>query len=268
MKTAIRGFTLVEVLVALAIVATTLIAGLQASAALTRMAQRQTERDAGQKPRGPEPQPPSDTPDPKAQYNFTDPESRIMKAGNGRHFEQAYNAQAAVDGARLIVGQCVSDQANDKQELAATVGVISAGVKPEVKVVLADSGFYNPVEVAGVEQHPDGRASGITVYAAVEKQTHHKSLKELEDQPDPAAPAATASAKEQMAHRMKTAVGKNLYKLRKQTVEPVFGILKEVLGFRRFRLRGKAKVELEWLLVCVSYNLKRLFTLKTQAAAG
>ena len=233
-----------------------------------QLAQRQTQRDAGQKPRGPEPQPPSDTPDPKAQYNFTDPESRIMKAGNGRHFEQAYNAQAAVDGAMLIVGQRVSDHANDKQELAATVGVISAGVKPEVKVVLADSGYYSQTEVATVEQHTDGSASGITVYAAVEKQTHHKRLKELEDPPDPAAPAATASAKEQMAHRMKTAVGKNLYKLRKQTVEPVFGIIKDVLGFRRFRLRGKAKVELEWLLVCVSYNLKRLFTLKTQSAAG
>ena len=71
-------------------------------------------------------------------------------------------------------------------------------------------------------------------------------MKDLETQPDPAAPAATASAKERMAHRMKTTVGKNHYKLRKQTVEPVFGIIKEVLGFRRFRLRSKAKVELEW----------------------
>ena len=234
----------------------------------TKLAQRQTQRDAGKKPRGQDPQPPSDTPDAKAQYNFTDPESRIMKAGNGKHFEQAYNAQAAVDGAMLIVGQRVSDHANDKQELAATVGVISTVVKSEVHLVLADSGFYSENEVAKVEQNADGKSSGMTVYAAVEKQTHHKGLKDLETQPDPAAPAATASAKERMAYRMKTVVGKGLYKLRKQTVEPVFGIIKEVLGFRRFRLRSKAKVELEWLIVCVSYNLKRLFTLKTQAAAG
>jgi len=232
-----------------------------------KVAARQAQRDAGQKPRGPDPQPPNDTPEPKAQYNFTDPESRIMKAGNGKHFVQGYNAQAAVDAAMLIVGQRVSDRANDKQELAATVSVISTVVKAEVKVVLADSGFYSQTEVAKVEQQADGSASGMTVYAAVEKQTHHKTLKDLEVQSEPAPLAKEASAKEQMAHRMKTTVGKNLYKLRKQTVEPVFGIIKEVLGFRRFLLRGKAKVEMEWLLVCVSYNLKRLFTLKTQLAA-
>lgn len=232
-----------------------------------KLAARQAQRAAGQKPRGKDPQPPSDTPAPKAQYNCTDPESRIMKAGNGKHFEQADNAPAAVAAALLIVGQRVSDSANDKQELAATVGGISPVVKAEIKVVLTDSGFYSQTEGAKVEQNADGSASGITVDAAVEKQTHHKTLKDLEVQPDPAPPAKEASAKEQMAHRLKTAVGKNLYKLRQQTVEPVFGIIKEVLGFRRFLLRGKAKVELEWLLVCVSYNLKRLFKLKTLAAA-
>ena len=85
--------------------------------------------------------------------------------------------------------------------------------------------------------------------------------------PEPAAPGPEASAKEVMAHRVKTAAGKALYKLRKQTVEPVFGIIKEVMGFRRFRLRGRAKVGLEWTLVCVSYNLKRMFTLKNLAVA-
>ena len=80
--------------------------------------------------------------------------------------------------------------------------------------------------------------------------------------------AAAASAKERMAHRLRTASGRALYKLRKQTVEPVFGIIKEVMGFRRFRLRGRAKVALEWTLVCLSYNLKRLFVLKNLAVAG
>ena len=104
--------------------------------------------------------------------------------------------------------------------------------------------------------------------AAVEKLSHHKTVADLLPQPEPPAPGPEASAKERMAHRLKTARGKALYKLRKQTVEPVFGIIKEVMGFRRFSLRGRAKVALEWTLVCVSYNLKRLFTLKNQLAAA
>ena len=233
-----------------------------------KVAARQAQRAVGKKPRGQEPVPPSAVPEPKAQYNFTDPESRIMKAGNGSHFEQAYNAQAAVDGAMLIVGARVSDAPNDKQELPASVAAISPVVKAEVNNVLVDSGFYGEAAVAAVEQNPDGTASGVTVYAAVEKHSHHKTVADLLPQPEPPAPGPDASAKEQMAHRLKTAVGQALYRLRKQTVEPVFGIIKEVMGFRRFLLRGRAKVSLEWTRVCLSYNLKRLFTLKHQAVAG
>ena len=233
-----------------------------------KAAARQQQRDEGKKPRGKDPTPPSPTPDPKAQFNFTDPESRIMKAGSGPHFEQAYNAQAAVDEAMLIVGQRVSDAPNDKQELVATVAAISAVVAPEVKAVLADSGFYSAAAVRAVEQKPDGTSTGMRVYAAVEKHSHHKSVADLLPQPEPAAPGPEASAQEVMAHRLQTAAGKALYKLRKQTVEPVFGIIKEVLGFRQFLLRGRAKVELEWMLVCVSYNLKRMFRLKNLMAAG
>ena len=225
-------------------------------------AARQAQRAAGKKPRGQEPTPPSAQPDPKAQYNFTDPESRIMKAGNGQHFEQAYNAQAAVDQAMLIVGERVSDAPNDKQELAATVAAIRPVVAPEVQAVLVDSGFYSEQAVQAVEQTPEGVATGVTVYAAVEKHSHHKTVADLLPQAEPAAPGPEATAKEVMAHRLKTAAGQALYKLRKQTVEPVFGIIKEVMGFRRFTLRGREKVSLEWTLVCVSYNLKRMFTLK------
>ena len=182
-----------------------------------------------------------------------------MKAGNGQHFEQAYNAQAAVDQAMLIVGARVSDAPNDKQELPASVAAISPVVKAEVKHILVDSGFYSAAAVA---------PSGMTVYAAVEKGSHHKTVADLLLQPEPPAPGPDASAKEQMAHRLKTGVGKTLYRFRKQTVEPVFGIIKEVMGFRRFMLRGWAKVSLEWTLVCLSYNFKRLFTLKNQAATG
>ena len=231
-------------------------------------AKRQAQRDAGKKPRGKEPTPPSPTPDAKAQYNFTDPDSRIMKAGSGQHFEQAYNAQAVVDEQMLIVGERVSTAPNDKQELVPTVAAISPVVAGEVQAVLVDSGFYSEAAVAAVEQKPEGGATGVTVYAAVEKHSHHKTVADLLPQPEPAAPGPEASAQEIMAHRLKTPLGKSLYKLRKQTVEPVFGIIKEVMGFRRFMLRGRGKVGLEWTLVCVSYNLKRMFTLKNLVAAG
>jgi len=233
-----------------------------------KVAARQAQRAAGKQPRGPEPKPPSEVPDPKAQYNFTDPESRIMKAGNGQHFEQAYNAQAAVNEVMLIVGQRVSDAPNDKQELVATVAAISPVVVDEVQAVLVDNGFYSAAAVQAVEQKGDGSPSGLTVYAAVGKQSHHKTVADLLPQPEPTPLAADASPIEKMAHRMQTSVGKTRYKIRKQTVEPVFGIIKSVLGFRQFLLRGREKVSLEWLLVCVSYNFKRLFTLKNLAPVG
>ena len=191
-----------------------------------------------------------------------------MKAGGGNHFEQAYNAQAAVDEAMLIVGQRVSDAPNDKKELVPTLAAISPVVAGQIKEVLTDSGFYSEAAVTAVEQKAEGGPSGITVYAAVEKHSHHKTVEDLLPQPDPVAPGPQAEAKEKMAHRLKTAQGKSLYKLRKQTVEPVFGIIKEVMGFRRFLLRGRAKVSLEWTLVCVSYNFKRLFALKNLAMTG
>ena len=233
-----------------------------------KVAARQAQRAAGKKPRGKEPVPPSAVPDAKAQYNFTDPESRIMKAGNGPHFEQAYNAQAAVDGAMLVVGARVSDAPNDKQELPASVAAISPVVAAKVQAVLADSGFYGEAAVAAVQQKPDGTPSGLSVDAAVEKRSHHKTVADLLPQPEPPAPGPEATPKERMAHRLKTAAGQALYRLRKQTVEPVFGIIKEVMGFRRFLMRGRGKVSLEWLWVCLSYNVRRLFVLKNEAAAS
>jgi hypothetical protein len=141
-----------------------------------KVAERQAQREAGKKPRGPAPQPPREGPEPQAQYNFTDPESRIMKAGNGQHFEQAYNAQAAVNEAMLIVGQRLSDAPNDKQELAATLAAISPVVAAEGQAVLVDSGFYSEAAVHAVEQKPDGTPSGVTVSAAVEKHSHHRTV--------------------------------------------------------------------------------------------
>lgn len=222
-----------------------------------KLATRAAKAERGEKVGGKPPPAPTPEPQAKDQYNFTDPESRIMKEGGGQHFEQSYNAQAAVEvESRLIVGQRVSQAPNDKQELVPTLAAIpaEAGV---VAVALVDSGFFSEAAVRQIEQSE----TGATVYAAVEKTGHHRSVADLEVKPEPVPPAADASGTEVMRHRLKTTVGKALYKLRQQTVEPVFGIIKSVLGFRQFRMRGRAKVALEWTLVCLAYNLKRLHRL-------
>ena len=141
-----------------------------------------------------------------------------------------------------------------------TLAVIPAEVG-SVAVALVDSGFFSEKAVRQIERAEPGAPAGPLVYAAVEKTGHHRSVADLEVKSEPESPAAEASVKEVMRHRLKTTAGKQLYKLRQQTVEPVFGIIKSVLGFRQFRLRGQAKVSLEWTLVCLAYNLKRLHRL-------
>ena len=223
-----------------------------------KLAARSAQPESGKKPRGPEPKAPRSEPQPSDQYNFTDPESRIMKAGSGQHFEQSYNAQAAVEvDSRLIVGQRVSQAPNDKEQLVPTLATVAAPVA-SIAAVLTDSGFYSEAAVQRVEQNASGRSTGTTVYAALERKEHHRAVRDLERKSDPPAPVAGASVAEVMKDRLQTAVGKAKYKLRQQTVEPVFGIIKSILGFRQFLLRGKAKVSLEWHWVCTAYNLKRL----------
>ncbi len=231
-----------------------------------KLAERQARAERGEKPRGQPPAPPSSEPKPKDQYNFTDPESRIMKTADG--FQQCYNAQAVVEvDSRLIVGERVTAAPNDKQELPATI----AAIAPEagaVAVVLADSGFYSEQAVQKIEQTPDGAPTGTTVYAAMEKTSHHRSVRDLEKKREPDALPAETSTGERMRHRLKSTVGRKLYKLRQQTVEPVFGIIKSAMGFRQFLLRGTNKVSTEWTLVCLAYNLRRLHTLKLGAQAA
>ena len=218
---------------------------------------REETRAAGQKPRGRDPKAPDDAPADKAQYNFTDPESRIMKTGNRSGFEQSYNAQAAVDaeGSYLILGQRVSDHPNDKQELVPTVQSVDVSVR-EADEVLADSGYFSQEAVEDIETNGQ-----CIVYAAVEKLAHGRRVEALEKQEDPDPPDEGAGMIEQMRHRLRTKKGKERYKLRKQTVEPVFGIIKEAMGFRQFHLRGRPKVELEWNLVSLAYNMRRMFNL-------
>jgi transposase len=223
-----------------------------------KLAERAAKKERGEGMRGQPPKAPTPEPGASDQYNFTDPQSRIMKAGSGQHFEQSYNAQAAVEvDSRLIVGGRVSQAPNDKQELVPTMATVTAPVE-SVAAVLADSGFYSAAAVRAVEQTPAGQPTGTTVYAALEKKEHHRTVSDLEKKEEPVAPAPGAELSEVMKHRLKTAVGKAQYKLRQQTVEPVFGIIKSVLGFRQFLLRGLEKVGLEWQLVCIAYNLKRL----------
>jgi hypothetical protein len=223
-------------------------------------ARRAREEATGRKVPGKEPKTPQEGPCDKDQYNFTDPESRIMKDGGG--FEQCYNAQAVVEvQSMLVVGQQVCDAPNDKEQLPPTLATVSAVAGP-VANVLIDSGYYSEAAVAAAE---DGD-NGPTVYAATKRHRHGRSVQQLEKRDDPAPPPPGAPAARIMEHRLQTKDGKELYGLRKQTVEPVFGIIKEVLGFRRFLLRGLEKVNLEWTLVTTAYNLKRIFRLAKQAA--
>ena len=226
---------------------------------------REEQKTAGKKPGGREPQPPEEGPRSKDQYNFTDPESRIMKTGAG--FEQSYNAQAAVEvESRLLVSQAVSDAPNDKEQLEPTLAATSAVIE-SIEAVLVDSGFYSAAAVAAIERGANEQA-GPRIYAATGRQPHGRSIAALEKRADPPAPEPGASAAEVMAHRLKTKAGRELYALRKQTIEPVFGIIKEAMGFRRFSLRGLANVRTEWTLVTLAYNLKRLFHLGADLRAA
>ena len=215
------------------------------------------EKKTGRKPPGRPPQTPAGTPGDRDQYNFTDPESRIMKAGNGRHFEQSYNAQAAVDldGSMLILGTYVTPAANDKQQLGDVLESIPGDIR-KVETVCADCGYFNEAEIRKAEAEKD-----LTTLIPPGKIKHGTSLEELFDPQIPQHPEAEAPMREIMIHRLKSEPGKELYRKRKFTVEPVFGIIKEVLGFRRFSLRGLKNVNTEWSLVALAYNFKRLFRL-------
>ncbi|GHV73094.1 hypothetical protein AGMMS49940_03960 [Spirochaetia bacterium] len=231
------------------------------------------EHKTGKKPGGKAPKPPSDTPPDTSQFNFTDSDSRIMKAGNGNHFEQAYNGEAAVDteGSMLLLGGQVTNHANDKEELSATVDSVPKEVR-EISAtwlprdVSADTGFFSAKEIEAVEKKTideEGKETqeGPIVYCAVKKQSHHRTVEDLEQKPDIPPPLQGAPIKEQMAHRLQTPEGKATYKKRKETVEPVFGIIKSVIGFRQFLVRGLEKVNTEWSIVKLAYNFKRLHRL-------
>ena len=208
----------------------------------------------GKKPGGRPPQPPVEGPLPTDQVNLTDEESRIMPVAGGG-FEQCYNAQAVVVAdSLLVVAVDVVQAANDKQQLEPMLNQVVAlpEVLGKVETLLADNGYFSAGNVAACE------AVAVQPLIAMGREAHHPSLSErFADAPPPKDPTPV----EAMAHRLATPQGKALYRLRKQVPEPVFGIIKSVLGFRQFLLRGIETVRGEWSLVTMSWNLKRMFTL-------
>jgi len=211
-------------------------------------------QQTGRKPRGRTPQPPTPGPRDKDQYNFTDPESRIMKNSNNQGFDQHYNAQVAVDQeSLLIVANTLSNHPNDYAEMEPTLDAIPAELgKPNAAAM--DNGYFSAGNITACEER------GIDPYIATGREPHHQSWKarfaEL-----PAPPSEDAKPSVKMAYKLQTEIGKAIYRLRKCTAEPIIGIIKEVLGFRQFSLRGLAAAAGEWCLVCLAFNLKRLHVL-------
>ena len=218
-------------------------------------ARAEKAQESGRKPRGPEPKPPEQTgPKDKDQYNFTDPESRIMKNCTNTGFDQHYNVQAAVDqGSMLVVGNTLSNHPVDTDEAIPTVDAIPVEIgRPDAAAL--DRGYFAPRNIEALQ------ARGIDPFIATGREAHHKSWQErFSLTPEP--PADEASPIVKMAYKLQTEVGQAIYSLRKSTVEPVIGIIKEVLCFRQFSLRGLVAAAGEWSLVCLAWNLKRLHKL-------
>ena len=220
-----------------------------------KQAKRKAQRDAGKKPRGKDPEPPQAGPKDGDQVNLTDEESRIMPMSGGG-FEQSYNAQAGVDiDTMMVITAHVTQACNDKREVVPTLEQIAA--LPEelgvVQTLVADNGFYSQANVVACTQ------AGIEPLLAIKRESHHEPLTERfatdSDAPQTSEPVAN------MVHRLSTQAGKGLYKMRKQTVEPVFGIIKQVMGWRQMSMRGLAKAQGEWNLVTMAWNIKRMHVL-------
>ena len=226
-----------------------------------KLAKRQAkEKATGKKRGGKPPKPPQPGPRPEDQINLTDEDSRIMKVPGGG-FEQCYNAQAVVDTeSLLILAADVTQAGNDKQQVEPMVAKLQS--LPEglnhPEHFLADTGYFSEANVETCH------SAEIAPLIAVGRDKHYPDWRERYEEPAPL--TESASQVEQMKHMLKTKAGRALYALRKQTVEPVFGIIKSVMGFRQFLLRGLENVGNEWTLVCLAWNLKRMAVLRPQSA--
>ena len=229
----------------------------QAEYAAKMAAREQKAAKTGKKPKGKPPAPPQAGPRGDDQVNLTDDESRIMKVAGG--FEQCYNAQAVTDTeSMLILAAQVTQAANDKQQVVPMIARVQANPQGlnQPERLLADSGYFSEGNVQAC------RDAKITPLIALKRDEHHPGWRERFTGPEPL--PASASHVEQMKHALKTKAGRAIYALRKQTVEPVFGIIKSVMGFRQFLLRGLENVQAEWTLVCMAWNLKRMAALRPQ----
>lgn len=188
-------------------------------------------------------------PDPKAQYNFTDPESRIMKGPDG--FVQAYNVQVAVDDLQLIVGQAVTQETNDKKQLMPMITVIEQQAGSAPSQLLADAGYCSDENLTAIADTP------IDAYISTRKQKHGER-----PGPCPRGPLPqSATIVDRMSRKLHTKTGAAVYAARKAIVEPVIGQIKQARGFRQFLLRGFEKVQGEWSLVCTTHNILKLYRL-------
>lgn len=219
---------------------------------------KQQEEETGKKPRGKAPKPPVLSVKDKDQVNLTDEESRI-KPGPSGGFEQSYNAQASVDiESGLIVTGHVTEKANDKQEVIPTLEQLKRQEEHVGKVdnLLSDAGYFSEKNVKACDKEQ------ITPYLSTHRERHNVSVLDRFATPGDDPPVGDDPV-EAMKYRLRTEEGKALYARRKSTIEPAFGVVKQVLGFRQFLLRGLESVNGEWDLVCIGYNLKKMFALRT-----
>ena len=231
-------------------------AGKAKADAEARMAQRRKQEErtgkktGGGQPRVPDPK--QAAPDAKAQRNFTDPDSRIMPDGAHKgSFVQAYNAQIAVDDdTQVIVAAEITQDANDKEQLAPMVAQVRRNTGTRPVAVSADAGYWSPRQVTAP------RAAGIDLHVATGRVRTGASPK---SSGGPPGAAEGAGVREQMKQKLDSDVGRAVYKMRKAIVEPVFGQTRECRGFRRFSFRGLENVRAEWQLVCLTHNILKLF---------
>lgn len=221
-----------------------------------KMADRaEKEKRTGKKTPGRPPSPPESGPRESDQVNFTDSESRIMPTSNNG-WQQAYNLQSSVDmNSYMILGGYACQSTNDKQQLEPALNELEAlpdGLGTLEKIA-ADTGYFSE---ENVKEATDRQ---VTPYIATGRQKHHPGW--AERLANPGSPPDDASPTEAMKWRLKTKEGREFYARRKSTVEPVFGIIKHVMGFRQFLLRGLEKVNGEWKLLQCAYNLKRMHVL-------
>ncbi len=219
-----------------------------------KLNRRDAQRQAGKKPKGPEPKAPEAGPKSDDQINLTDEESRIMPSHEG--FVQGYNSQAAVDvETMLIVGTHVSQHTNDKQQVEPMLAELKKlpETMGQTNALLADTGYFSAANVRACGEQ------NIEPLIAMGRDSHHEPLVERLA-PDAVEPDSDDPVVK-MAWYLKTREGKARYAKRKCTVEPVFGIIKQVMGFRQFSLRGLEAVTGEWKLVAMAFNLKRMHTL-------